>query len=67
MIALGQAPLLDYDQSACQSGDRPTHCEEPPRFFDLRNFGPRVEANEGGNEHFAGDLIPTSRLIELCK
>ena len=46
----------------------PAHaCEEPLRFFDLRNFGPRVEADEGGNEQFAGDLIPTGRLIELCK
>jgi len=43
------------------------NCEEPPRFFDLRNFGPRVEANEGRNEQFAGDVIPTGRLIELCK
>jgi hypothetical protein len=46
----------------------PAHaCEEPLRFFDLWNFGPRVEAYEGGNEQFAGDLIPTGRLIELCK
>jgi hypothetical protein len=46
----------------------PAHaCEEPLRFFDLRNFGPRVEADEGGNEQFAGDLIPTGRLTELCK
>jgi hypothetical protein len=43
------------------------HCDEPPRLFDLRNFGPRVEADESRNELFAGDLIPTGRLIELCK
>ena len=43
------------------------HCEEPLRFFDLRNFGSYVEADEGRNEQFAGDLIPTGRLIELCK
>ena len=33
------------------------HREEPLRFFDLRNFGPCVEADEGGNEQFAVDLI----------
>jgi hypothetical protein len=43
------------------------HCEEPLRFFDLRNFGSRVEANQRRNEHFAGDLIATGRCIELCK
>ena len=43
------------------------HCEKPLRFFDLRNFGPRVEADEGRNQQFAGDLIPTGRLMELCK
>jgi hypothetical protein len=43
------------------------HREEPLRFFDLRNFGSYVEADEGRNQQFAGDVIPTGRLIELCK
>ena len=43
------------------------NCEEPPRFIDLRNFGPRVEPSDGRGEQFAGELIPTGRLIELCK
>jgi hypothetical protein len=43
------------------------HRQEPQRLFDLRNFGPRVEAREGRNEQFAGDLISTGRFIELCK
>ena len=43
------------------------HCEEPLRFFDLRNFGSRVEANQRRNEQFAGDLIATGRCIQLCK
>ena len=43
------------------------HCQEPLRFFDLRNFGSRTEADESRNEQSLGDLIPTSPLIELCK
>src|SRR5262249_8389934 len=43
------------------------HREKPLPFFDLRNLGPRVEADEGRSEQFAGELIPTGRLIELCK
>jgi hypothetical protein len=50
----------------CPHGRR-AHRQEPLRFFDLRNFGPRVEAREGRNKHFAGDLISTSSLMELCK
>src|SRR5262245_10093605 len=50
----------------CPHG-RLVHRQKPLRFFDLRNFGPRVEAREGANKHFAGDLISTGRLIELCK
>ena len=42
-------------------------CEEPLRFFNLRNFRSYVEADEGRNQQFAGDVIPTGRLIELCK
>jgi pimeloyl-ACP methyl ester carboxylesterase len=52
---------------ACRPSDRLMHSEEPLRLLDLRNFGPRVEADEGRNEQFAGDLILTGRLIELCK
>ena len=43
------------------------HREEPLRFFDLRNFRSYVEAEEGRNQQFAGDVIPTGRLIELSK
>jgi hypothetical protein len=43
------------------------HCEEPLRFFDLWNFRSYVEADEGRNQQFADDVIPTGRLIELCK
>jgi hypothetical protein len=36
------------------------------RFFDLRNFRSYIEADEDRNQQFA-DVIPTGRLIELCK
>src|SRR5262249_5890193 len=42
-----------------------THRQEPLRFFDLRNFGPRAEAREGRNEQFASDLMPAGHLVEL--
>src|SRR5262249_53018992 len=67
-IALCQAPLCwTMTNQGLSAWRRPTHCEEPPHFFDLRNFGPRVEANEGRNEQFAGDLIPAGHLVELCE
>ena len=62
MIALGQPLCWTNDQSACQPGGGLMHCEEPLRFFDLRNFGSYVEADEGRNQQFAGDVIPTGRL-----
>src|SRR5262245_7651065 len=43
------------------------HREEALRLFDLRNFRSYVEADEGRNQQFAGDVIPTGRLIEPCK
>ena len=45
-----QLTMLDCDLSAHRPGDRLTQCEQPLCFFDFRNFGPRVEADEGRNE-----------------
>jgi len=41
--------------------------DELLRLFDLRKFEPRTEADEGRNEQFHGGLLPTGRLIKLCK
>jgi hypothetical protein len=46
---------------------RLTHCKEPLRFLDLWSLRAWLEADEGWNEQLAHDLIPTGRLIELCK
>src|SRR5262245_6356009 len=66
-IFVHQALARQQGSSTTEAALRLRHCEEPVRFFDLRNLGPRVEANEGRSEQFAGELIPTDRLVELCK
>ena len=52
-VAIGcaacKASLL-LDLSAYPLGDWLMHSEEPLRFFNLGNFGPRVEADEGWTE-----------------
>src|SRR5262249_24349637 len=45
-----RARSLLLDSSACPLGNRLMHSEEPLRCFNLGNFGPRVEADEGRNE-----------------
>jgi hypothetical protein len=59
--------VKDYDHQLNSVAAGLMHREEPLRFFNLRNFRSYVEADEGRNQQFAGDVIPTGRLIELCK
>ena len=67
IIDICASTTASQGSSTIEAAVRLMHCEELLRFFDLRKFGPRVEADEDRNEQFAGGLMPIRRLIELCK